>query len=154
MEQKNQANMDTVKNLMGQADNVRLGDNYKTGVAIDYTSPEGNRYEGTVVFKRPSMKDYMSMGALKAEYLRQAGVVDLTLVDNSIKYMAQVMATLRTLVVKCPEWLMNLENIVESDLLFHIHDKYEEWESSFRKRSEKKPEGTGESSVGTENMGS
>ena len=141
MEDKNVQNMLKVKDLMEKSEKVRLGGELKTGVAIDYTTTEGNNYTGTVVFKRPTMQDYMKMGAIKSEYLRSSGVVDITLVDGTIKRMAQIMAVLSTIIVKCPEWLLDLNVIVEPDLLYHVHDKYEEWENSFRKPSDTETSG-------------
>ena len=141
MEEKNKQSMDKVKELMEKSEQVRLGGELKEGVAIDYTSMCGNEFKGTVVFKRPTMQDYMKMGAIKSEYLRTVGVVDLSLVDESIKRMAQVMAVLSTVILKCPEWLLNLTTIVEPDVLYHVYDKYEVWENSFRKPNKTTPTG-------------
>lgn len=140
---ENKENMDKVREMIAnaQAEEIRLGGKLQTGVPIDYTSAFGKRYTGTVIFKRPTMQDYMRMGALKSEYLRRAGVVDIKLVDATVKEMAQVMATLSTVVVKCPEWLVDLEKIEEADVLYHVYDKYDEWENSFRKPSEGEPTG-------------
>jgi len=138
---QNAENMEIVKKLMENAEQVRLGSEAQEGIRIDYMSLYGNKYEGTVVFKRPSMKDYMRMGALKSEYLRLNGVVNINLVDSSIKEMAQVMATLTVLLVKRPEWLMKLEEVEELDMLFHVFAKYEVWENSFRKPRETEPTG-------------
>jgi hypothetical protein len=140
-DKKNAQNMVKVQELIAKSEEVRLGGELKTGVAIDYTTTAGNTYTGTVVFKRPTMLDYMKMGALKSEYLRLAGVVELSLVDISIKRIAQVMAVLGTVIVKSPEWLLNISNVVESDLLYHVHDKYEDWEKSFRKPSDTETSG-------------
>ncbi len=137
---QNKDNMDKVKELMANAEKVRLGGDLQTGVPIDYTSLCGKRYEGTVVFKKPTMQDYMKMGATKSEYFRRAGVIDINLVDNSIKEMAQIMATLSTVIVKRPEWLLDLESIEEPDVLMHVYYKYEEWEDSFRKPSKSEPD--------------
>jgi len=132
----NKENMEVVKNLIEQADRTRLAGDIKEGVHIDYTSADNNQYTGLVVFKRPTMKDFMRMGAIKSEILRLSGVVDVKFVDDSIKQMALVMATLKVVVVKYPEWLAKLDDIEEPDLLFHVYDKYEEWLDSFRKPSE------------------
>jgi hypothetical protein len=140
-EQKNAQNMSKVQDLIAKSEQIRLGGELKTGVVINYTTTEGNTYTGTIIFKRPTMQDYMKMGALKSEYLRLAGVVELTLVDLSIKRIAQVMAVLGTVIVKCPEWLLDISTIVESDLLYHVHDKYDEWENSFRKPSKTETSG-------------
>jgi hypothetical protein len=143
-ETENKENMEKVRELMQGAEKVRLGGELQEGVPIDYTSVYGNEYKGTVIFKRPTMKDYMKMGAVKSEYLRQAGVVNINLVDNTVKEMAQIMGTLSTVIVKCPEWLVDLGAIKEPDVLFHVYDQYDEWESSFRKSNTPEPDGAGE----------
>lgn len=119
--------------LREQAMKINMGGEAKEGVQIDFTTEDGNVYNGVVVFKRPTMIDYMKMGAEKSEILRRAGIVDVNLVDNSVKFMAHVMATLKTTIVKCPSWLLNLDDIVEPELLYHVYGKYEEFEDSFRK---------------------
>ena len=128
-------NLAQVRELMTGADQIRLGGELKAGVTIDYVTDFGTEIKGNVVFKRPTMADYMKIGAAKSEYLRKAGVVDANLVDNTIKFMAHVMATLQIIVVKCPEWLMDLNTIQEADILYHVFDQYEVWEKSFRKLS-------------------
>lgn len=133
MEEQNAKNLAKVKDLIDKSEKIRLGGELKEGVAIDFTSMSGNKYKGTVIFKRPTMQDYMKMGALKSEYFRAVGIVDLSLVDVAIKRIAQVMAVLSTIVVKCPDWMLDLNSIVEPEVLYHVYDKYEEWENSFRK---------------------
>lgn len=130
--------------LKEQADKVNLGNGFTSGVHIDYTSVFGTEVKGWVEFKRPSMLEYMQMGGLKSEILRQAGVRDINLVDNQIKFMAHVISTLKTVIVKSPEWLLNIDNVKEPDILYHVYGKYEEWEDSFRKPSESKSEGDSE----------
>jgi hypothetical protein len=106
-------------------------------------SDMGTRYTGTVVFKRPSVMDYMKMGAAKSEILRNSGVRDLTLVDSGVKLMAQIIGTLKTVVVKSPEWLVRIDDVEDTDLLFHIYGEYQEWERSFRVSADEFPaEGT------------
>lgn len=134
----NEANMERVKNLMEQAKAVNLGDALTEGVDIDYTTTFGINYKGTVVFKRPNMQDYMKMGSRKAQILGQNGSVDLNLVDGMIKYLAHVMSNLSVVVVKAPEWMIrndsiSVEHFEDPDILYHIFEKYEEWESTFRK---------------------
>jgi hypothetical protein len=153
---KNEENMTKVKELMAQAKQVNLGGELKGGVDIDFTSSYKNdegsnvKYQGTILFKRPTIQDYMKMGAVKSEYLRKAGVVNLSLVDPSIKEMAQIIATLSVLTVKCPAWFMDIEKIEDPALLFHVYDRYEEWERSFRVPDEKEPTGDSEPSEGEE----
>lgn len=147
---KETENMVKVRELIAQAEQVKLGGELKAGVFIDYTSDFGTSFKGNVIFKRPTMMEYVRMGALKSEYLRKAGVVDLKLVDNLIKLMAHIMSTLNVVIIQSPEWLINLENIQEPDILYHVYEKYEEWEKSFRKlpteqvpADSESPEGTG-----------
>jgi len=122
-----------VRELIAQAEQIKLGGELKAGVFIDYTSDFGTIFQGNVIFKRPTMMEYVRIGALKSEYLRKAGVVDPKLVDNLIKLMAHIMSTLNVVIIQSPEWLINLENIQEPDILYHVYEKYEEWEKSFRK---------------------
>lgn len=129
----NEDAMTMVKDLIQQSEQIRLAGDLKEGVNIDYMSTEGNHYIGVIVFKRPTMKDLLKMGGLKSEYLRLGGAVDIDLVDSSVKAMAQIMATLATVIIKCPAWFMELEDIKEVDLLYHVYDKWEEWDNSFRK---------------------
>lgn len=151
---ENAENMAKVKELMASAGQVRLGGELKAGVFIDYETELGTQIEGNVLFKRPTMGDYLKMGAIKSEYLRNAGVVNIQLVDNTVKYMAHVMATLAVVVVKCPEWLMDLNSIQEADILYHVFGKYEEWEKSFRKPTKGPVHADGETPGGAETLGS
>ena len=95
--------MAKVRELMAKADQVNLGGDLMAGVDIDFVTDFGTHVKGNVIFKRPTMLDYVKIGALKSEYLREGGAVNLQLVDNSIKYIAQVMSVLRVVVVKCTE---------------------------------------------------
>ncbi|MNN50856.1 hypothetical protein D3C81_1654630 [compost metagenome] len=88
--------------------------------------------------------DYMKMGGHKSEIYRQAGVKDISLVDSTVKFMAHVLSTLNAVIAKRPEWLVNLEQIQEPEILYHVFGKYEEWENSFRKPVES-PETHGDS---------
>lgn len=135
----NTENMEKVRALMNTAKEVNLGGELRNIVPIDYTSQFGTKFTGKIEFKRPTMQDYMKMGALKAQYLGAYGVVDMRIVDGTIKFMAQVMSTLKVVVVKAPAWLVgaggtiDVENVQEPDVLYHIYDLYEQWELSFRK---------------------
>jgi hypothetical protein len=137
----NEENMAKVKALMEQAQQVNVGSELQNGVDIDFTSADGNVYRGKVVFKRPSVMDYMKMGALKSEIFRLAGVKDLNLVDPTVKFMAHVIATLKTVVVKRPEWMLDIDNMQEPEVLYHVYGKYEVWEDSFRKPDAGESEG-------------
>lgn len=133
----NEENRALVADLMAKAEQVKLGGELKAGVYIDHTTVFGTELKGSVVFKRPTMLDYVKIGAIKSEYLRSSGVVNANLVDNSVKFIAQVMATLQVVIVKSPEWLIKLDSVQEPDILYHVYEKYEEWENSFRKVLEK-----------------
>lgn len=134
----NEQNMEKVRNMMNAkeaTEELNLGDKATNAVLIDYLSDYGTNYKGTVIFKRPNVMEFMQMGGIKSEIFRKAGVKDVTLVDGGIKYMAQVLATLKLVIVKCPEWLVDIEAVKDTDLLFHVHEAYSEWEDTFRKQS-------------------
>lgn len=143
----NEENMEKVRGLMAKADQIKLGGELEASVPIDYESEYGNKYQGIIIFKHPTMKEYLKIGALKSEYFRQEGVTNLNLVDATVRFVAQVMATLSVVIVKCPEWLLKLEEIQEPDVLYHVFGKYEEWENSFRKS--KKYDGAGDQAAGS-----
>ena len=146
----NEENLQKVRRLMEKADKISLGSDLETTVPIDYTSFQGKKYEGEVTFKRPNVQDFMKMGALKSEILRKSGVKDINLVDIPVKALAQTMATLKYVIVSSPKWLQDVEKMHEPDVLYHIHDKYEEWENSFRTNNDEKHEGDSEASQSTE----
>lgn len=136
---ENQENMAKVQELMKNASDLRLGGNATAGVPIDYTSLMNTKFTGTVVFKRPNMLDLMKIGGMKSEILRTAGVKDIKLIDKTVNDMAQVVATLKIVVAKSPEWLLDIDKVEEPDLLWHVFYKYQDWEDTFRKPSEDKP---------------
>jgi hypothetical protein len=150
----NKENMDKVKALMAQAEQVRQGSGLTEVLHIDFTSLCGKHYKGDVVVHRPDLKDFMKMGGIKSEFLRKAGVVNLSLVDMTVKETAQVMATLTVVVDKCPEWMLSIEAIDEPDVLFHVYDKYMEWTDSFRAGSAEKSSEDSSTSEGKEDMDS
>lgn len=140
-QKKAEENMAEVQRLMEEAAKVNAGSKLKEGIAIDFLSVDGNRYKGTVIFKRPGVMDFMKMGAIKSEIFREAGVVELSLVDQSVKMMAHVIANLKVVIAKSSiEDLLKIDECREPELLYHVYGKYEEWEYSFRKDT-----GTGES---------
>lgn len=134
MSQMHDENMAKVRESMRVAQQVRQGGNLSEGELIDFTSSEDRHYYGYVVFKKPSLMDVMTMGGKKAEYLKRAGVTDVALVDDSILFMAQVMGTLEVVCIKRPDWLLTIESIEETEVLFHVYGKYVIWENSFRKK--------------------
>lgn len=135
----NEKQMKEVRELMQKetAEQVNLGSKATNTVYIDYTSEYGTEYKGNIVFKRPGLMDTMKMGAHKSEILRLAGVKDLSMVDSGVKFMAQIIATLKTVIVKSPEWLVRIETVEDTDLIFHVYDEYNKWELSFRKATTK-----------------
>jgi hypothetical protein len=141
----NEDNLEKIQELMKQqalaeqAEQIHLGGNLKNGTYIDFESDFGTKFQGWVEFKRPTTFEYMQMGGKKSEYLRKAGVKDVNLVDNSVKTLAHCMAVLATVVTKCPEWLLDIEEVKEPEVLYHVYAQYEVWENSFRKKFE--PEG-------------
>ncbi len=151
----NEQNMAQIREAMANqtADQVRQGGDLEHAVPIDYTSYFGNKFVGTVVFKKPNMADYMKMGGIKSEYLRLGGVQDIKLVDESVKFMAHVLATLSVVLVKRPEWLLDLAKVEEPDVLYHIFDKFEEWENSFRKSVQGTTTPDSQASEGAEAVG-
>lgn len=146
----NEGNMEKIREAMELHQKVQQGGNLKEGVPIDFTSMTGKVYKGVVVFKLPNMMDYMKMGGLKSEFLRLGGAKDIKLVDDSIKFMAHVMSTLEVVLVKRPEWLLKLDEVLEPDVLYHVFYKYEEWENSFRSPVQPQTEGTSGAKQGTE----
>jgi hypothetical protein len=149
----NEDNMVAIRAAMEAQEKAQLGGNLKEGVPIDFTSLEGNHYAGVIVFKKPDMFDFMRMGARKSEILRLAGVRDLTLVDEPIKFMAQVISTLEIVAVKRPEWLLKPSEIKEPELLYHVFGKYSEWENAFRKDFSRESTDDSETTEGTEDVG-
>ena len=118
-----------------------LGDQVKAGtenthtIEIDYEATRGVKYTGTVVVKRPNMGDYMKMGVRKGQIIkRNIGDDDLPMsyIDETIKYLAQVLSTLEVVVLKRPEWLLKPEDCEDFDVLDHIYRRYERWLANFR----------------------
>ena len=149
--QGNEENMAKVRELMNQAQTVNLGGNHTEGIPIDFTTEFGTHFTGNVEFKRPTMQDYMKMGALKAQFLGQGGAVNKHLIDDTIKFMAQVMSTLKVVIVRAPAWLVkdgriSVEHIQDPEILYHLYGKYEEWEDSFRKPVQEELQGDSQAS--------
>jgi hypothetical protein len=151
-------NLDKVRQAMSEANRVALGSDLNEGVPIDFNSADGNEYKGTVYFRRPDMKAYMKMGAVKSEYLRVAGVKDISLVDGTVKFMAHVMGTLAVVISRAPAWLLDskgkldLEGVKEPEVLYHLFGKYEEWEDSFRKPIQRADAGDSKDTEPAENV--
>lgn len=112
---------------------ARAGGELKEGEILNYESLEGNKYEGVLVFKKPTIGDTMRMGAVKSEILRTAGVQDIRFVDEDIMQLAKITAELDVVLHKRPECLLNLKAIEDYDLLLHVYGLYMNWLGAFRK---------------------
>jgi hypothetical protein len=145
------AKANAAKNAVANA--IQAGNTFSEGVEINFTSESGQTYKGIIDFKRATVKDYMNIGAKKSEYLRRAGVQDITLVDGSVKYIAQIVSTLEVLVTECPDWFKNIDSIEDIDLLYHVYDKFDQWDSSFRRKQDAEPAGDTDNAPGSEAMG-
>jgi hypothetical protein len=148
----NEDNLAKVRALMDQAQEIGLGSKKQGELPIDFVSEEGNQYTGLIVVKRPNTMDYMKMGAIKADILRQNGVTDLKLIDDGVKFMAQMLATFQVVIVKCPTWFLKPEAIEEVEILYHVYAKYELWLDSFRKLRAPELTGDSQASVPAENV--
>lgn len=126
-------NMEIVKNAMQVRDEVAQGSALTHAVPMDFVSDEGVHYTGVVVFKRPGAMDIMKVGGLKSEFLRMGGARDLSLVDNTVKILAHVMATLSVVLDKRPPWLEDVTQVRDVSVLYEVFDAYDAWERSFRK---------------------
>lgn len=150
-----------VRALMAEAGAKRAGTALEKAVDIDYESMYEERYTGKIVFRRPSVMDYMKIGAMKAQFLGGNGAVNPALIDRAVLLMAEALATLKIVTVKVPDWLLNetgevdFESIQDPDMLLHLFEVYQDWEYSFRtvKGREDAPDesaGTSATSGGTE----
>jgi hypothetical protein len=132
---------------MGQA--VRAGSNFTTDLEIDYTSEFGEHYTGTVTVHKPNMGETLKIGVLRGQILKQSmgdDMVPLDLIPTEIQFFAMIVATLKVVVDKCPDWLLNPEEVMEADLLAHVYKKVQDWQNSFRKSSGAEPDGDSEAS--------
>ena len=132
----NEEQMAQVKALMAakeKADEVNQGDKATNVVEINYTSPDsGEHYEGKIIFKRPNALETMKMGGRKTQILKEAGVVSRELADPGLMMMAEAIASLEIVVVKCPEWFIDFQKTEDLDLIFHVFGEYNIWKYSFR----------------------
>ena len=154
MAKENAENMAKVREAMRMHEQIQQGGKLEHAVEVDYISSEGNEYKGIVVFKRPTTMDLMKMGGLKSEFLRLGGAQNINLVDTGIRFLAHVMATLSVVLVKRPEWLKDVTKVEDTDILYHVHDLYEEWSNSFRKTVSGEPTSDSSASEGEETMDS
>lgn len=147
----NEEQMAQVKALMQAqeaANEVSQGDKAKNTVSINYTSDEGNLYEGKIIFKRPNVMETLKMGGRKTQILQQSGVVDRELADDGIMQMATMIATLETVVEKCPEWFIDIEAITDADIIYHVYGEYLLWDFSFRKAGKGTEDGDSKATAG------
>lgn len=131
-------NLQKIRKLRETADVVGQGSKHTNVLTIDYVSEEtGIRYEGKIQVHRPNIKEYMKMGALKGYYLKQFMPTDMYVdpeyIDNTIKVLAQALATVKVVVDKCPEWLLRPEESTDMGIIFHVFHTYNAWLDSFRR---------------------
>lgn len=132
MDETRKENLDKIRAL---GDQVKSGSDNTYVIEVDYEAVRGVQYTGTVVAKRPNMADYMKMGVRKGQIIKKhLGDEDLPLayIDESIKYLAQILSALEVVILKRPEWLLKPEECADFDVLEHIYRRYELWLSNFR----------------------
>lgn len=95
-------------------------------LVVDFTSASGRRYQGTVIFKRPTILERSRIGVLKAQYSQGMGNV-----DAYTDLLHTAMATLDVVCIQKPQWL-NYETLYDDDVIFHIFVEYKKWEAFFR----------------------
>lgn len=155
MNEQARKNMELVQKLMSenaakQEQVVRQGNKAPIPVEVDYEADSGERYVGTVYFRRPSSMDYIRMGAVKSEILRSFGVrpiieyvplptggmervESMAHIDNSIKYLAQAIAACDVLLTgQIPVWFQNHRDLEDSDLVIYVYRRFDEELLSFR----------------------
>lgn len=147
----NEEQMAQIKALMAskeKADEVNQGDKATNIVEIDYISPETDEhYKGKIIFKRPNVMETMKMGGKKTQILKNAGVIDRDLADPGMMLMAEAIATLEGVVVKCPEWFIDFQKSEDLDLIFHVYGQYNIWKYSFRLNGRRAQEGDSQPSA-------
>jgi hypothetical protein len=132
----NEEQMAQIKALMEakeKANEVNQGDKATNMVEIDFLSPETDEhYKGKIIFKRPNVMETMKMGGKKTQILKDSGVVSRELADPGLMLMAEALATLEVVVVKCPEWFIDFQKSEDIDMIFHVYGQYNIWKFSFR----------------------
>lgn len=156
--QTNAENLAKVREAMAKAqlqttsDMVQGGGKSTFTELIDYIGLDGKEYKGYVVFKRVTAKDLMKIGGLKSEYFRQAGITDLTLVDDAIRLLAHVLSYLKVTVLKSPEWFFDVDSIEDVGLLYEVYGSYMKATETFRKDVPTAEAGNSEASENTTSM--
>ena len=133
-------------------DKIHQGNKLQHLEIVDYTSMDGNHYEGKILFKKVSVMDAMRIGGIKNNLLKDAGVTDLRLLDPGINVMSTIVSTLDVVMVKRPEWIKNPKEVTDIDLLYHVYDLYEKWQDSFRSPNKTTPEANSTASESAETM--
>jgi hypothetical protein len=147
----NEEQMAQIRALMEtkeKADEVNQGAKATNVVDIDFLSPETDEhYKGKIMFKRPNVMETMKMGGRKTQILKESGVVDRALADPGLMLMAEALATLEVVVVKCPEWFLDFQKSEDIDMIFHVYGQYNLWKFSFRSNGAGTQEGDSQPSA-------
>lgn len=130
---RREENLDKIRKMGEQ---VRQGGTTTHTFEVDYETPGGTLYQGNVTVKRPNMRDYINMGVQKARFLNDQiegpNPVPLEYIDDSIKYLAQVIGDLEVLLVSRPPWLLKLDEVEDFAVLEHVYVEVQTWLHSFR----------------------
>lgn len=161
-------NMAMVQEMMAKAqsekkaEQIQLGNKAHIPVEIDYTADSDNTYKGTITFRRPSAMDYVRMGALKANMFRSLGIYpiidpvtgieSMAHVDNGTQNLLLGLSTFKTLMVDCPEWFKNYEDLEDADLILHVYNRFDSELLSFRRPAQAGPQGNSENGPSQETM--
>lgn len=145
-----EANMEKIEKLTKQ---VNAGKSKLFELDVNFVTGSGVKYVGKVVMKRPTVGDYLAMGRTKARMLQTEygqEPVDPNFIDVDIKFVATLLSTLKHQVVSHPDWMSDLENFMDWDVLTYIYDLYEVWLNSFRRPGTSIPAGNSEATQGTD----
>lgn len=118
------------------AEKVNQGNDLEISITVKFKSKSGVEYKGTVIFKRPSVRDYMKISGLKSRYIQEniGGDIEIQpgIIDPAMSYFAEVMATFEVCIKKCPEWLLSPAELYDIDVLYHVYDTYQKKLALFR----------------------
>lgn len=150
----NEENLKKIQEARAQAEILRAqetvdlineGGDGVTRIPIDFTTERDKNFKGVIGFKHMTMFDFARAGAEKSRMFIEAGITtpeQRLLVDATVQFLIHVVSNLTVAIVDAPAWLKDkqgnlaIEGNDHMDLIFHIYDKYEEWQNSFRKPSE------------------
>lgn len=141
MDNNREQNLEKIREL---GEKVALGSDNTYSIDVDLVVERGEHYVGTIVFKRPNMNDYLKMGVLKGQLIKKKlGELDLPLdyIDDTIKFVAQMLSSFEVVVVSRPKWFAKPEECVDFDLLYYIYGRYEAWLNNFRADVPIEPDG-------------